>query len=73
MVVHCFATPLSHNRCKSQGMQILAAGGLEGLSITPYPAGRLIGGSIWRISWQGEVSTISMNVVTCECTASCAR
>ena len=32
-------------------------GALEGLSITPFPAGRLIGSSVWRVSWQGEVGT----------------
>lgn len=26
----------------------------EGISITPYAAGRLLGGSMWRVSCQGE-------------------
>jgi hypothetical protein len=56
--------------CKVSGVDADVAesfltGALEGLSITPFPAGRLIGSSVWRISWQGEVGTWRMLLCTC--------
>jgi hypothetical protein len=53
-------------------VDLFLTGALEGLSITPFPAGRLIGSSVWRISWQGEVDTLCMLLCTCV-GLSCAR
>ena len=55
-----YETFRGHARIELRCCEGSLTGALDGLSITPFPAGRLIGSSVWRISWQGEVGAWRM-------------